>query len=1781
MDDPDLPASPPPRSIFTKGLRKISRTASRFNLAPAGSPTYSLAGTPSSPRSSRKQSSESQGQSEFQAIAYDSVADALVPTHVYLLPQRGSLPLSPHRRSLSSEDQGIPSREMLISLFSKSRRATHAPLPPVPVPFHEVLYSQPNNASTASFGSLDPKSSAKGPLPGPDSKPRMPSSVDQFRPLLGRAVLAASFSTPGELGPPIPLFHPDSMPPPGKTMPMGFAPPKKAATSNTLHSFSMVTSNINSMPLKDVVDALFEHLLSSRVFPELSFQNISTRRKWELLLSENETNADFDLKSLTRAVTSSLSMPPPKPPLTVYTGELLSRSPSRRTSRPSDAGSEPATEVGSHNFMTKKFKVKDGSPAWFVTRIMANKLSLKEYRKLVKKLDNKTSRLWLYDFKDAQGETALSVILQRINKKSIKSNEDIDKEYHICRCLKNLLSTEAREFEEDTQFDDVDENATLASVSSPVKARVLVIKSLINSLLSPSTSTRLVVSEVLVYLTHYDKVNYFPHILDGFVAVQDAVGDFVRFQPWLNTFESSIDQHFNAGIGLRNGNEQNFKNYVWTTLILINVMVSKCDRPRDRINMRKEFTDSRLLNIFDKLRVMNDKTLNLLIDDFEVMADEDISEIISDTQINGTHGECDSFSLDEVFSRLKGEFDTPKMSSEEFLEVAQLSTILNKVSVLKSTRPSQEVRKLLTLLDTVLMHMVSESAVLEYEADSVLNITIQRMMDRMETDETARRAVMETISLKETIKALEDELANLKSSMGSENVISHLKRKLESNTEVMKMQNSQIDILQRQKLRLEVDLARNKNTSESAFSHTSEELSPSHMRSESRSRNMSSQISPVRQLSPVRLTELKQTSPSAHGNGRESSPTGSNLVGDLGRSGNMVVDEYELKQNAARRSALKKSKAMTGLSILNIEEDGIGTGHVGESEGKLTRSNTPPLNIIFAPNTRLSPSAHGGAESVVAKGAPPPPPIPSFLAGSVTSPQLHEESHSLPPPPPPLPSMFGPISTSTPTSLPRIPATPPLPPPLPSMLNRGAAPPPPPPLPLALQNGNPQATVPGAPPPPPPPPLPQAFQSGISQAIVPGAPPPPPPLPQALQSGNSHGTGPGAAPPPPPLPSVLSSTVTSPITNRSVEGTPTELNNPSVEVSDKENIDPNQSMPLMKPKTKLKQMHWSRIDDIDKTFWSRISNKEVFEQLQKKGILEEVEKAFVVKPSTIRKRTADFKHESANKTVKVTLLPRDLAQQFGINLHMFSNLTVEELALKILACDEDVTKSVSVLEFFNSDGLSEILDSISRAFMPYSTDFAKPGIAPSKSPQELERADRIFLEIFNMRNYWKSRSRALLLMQTYKKDFEDLNLKLELIELATDQIKSSENLMNVLAIIRSVGNFMNDSSKQVLGFKLDILQRLKFMKDETNSMSFLHYVEKIVRNNFSEYGGFVDDLISLNQVQNIVIEQIEADCEEFERNIENVATSVTKGNLSMKDQFHPEDRILHAIRSPLSRAQSKSADLREKSRLVMQRYTDLMKYFGENPLDSTSKNSLFSKFLAFVGEFKKVHVENVQKEEDERAYELKKQAIENRERARAEKRGKSTSKRKSFSQPTKVSLEAGSSSTKRTKITDPTSRDSDDDNHDEDDDGDDDGEDDGDDDEEDEVSDDNESPSREGIDDLLRRLKTAVPLLGADRRRKRMSYYQDEVINTEVEEMKEATHEYESVNVLRRRMTTRKKVSEQVNKSERMDTVMSRAHLMLSQLRANEAKEESAVASDASREVNTDLETAVEVVKEC
>ena len=268
----------------------------------------------------------------------------------------------------------------------------------------------------------------------------------------------------------------------------------------------------------------------------------------------------------------------------------------------------------------------------------------------------------------------------------------------------------------------------------------------------------------------------------------------------------------------------------------------------------------------------------------------------------------------------------------------------------------------------------------------------------------------------------------------------------------------------------------------------------------------------------------------------------------------------------------------TGPTHPSLEPDSPKTpidGDLPKVDAKVAQSPLPPSSTESPASS--DPSSSSSQTSSPMPGfsnipPPPAPPLPTPRGGSaasaVTS-TMPGFSNIPPPPAPPLPPPRGGSAASTDGSI------------MPGFSN--IPPPPPPPLPPPRGGSAASAVtsimpgfsnIPPAPPPPAPPLPPMFRKSGGSM------PPPPPPLPI-----------PGA----PPLPGARIANIFSPI---SVPSLP--------------------SIPVARPKKKLKALHWDKVDMPQVTIWATHSptydaKEEMYLELSRKGVLEEVEKLFSAK----------------------------------------------------------------------------------------------------------------------------------------------------------------------------------------------------------------------------------------------------------------------------------------------------------------------------------------------------------------------------------------------------------------------------------------------------------------------------------------------------------------------------------------------------------------------------------------
>lgn len=1328
------------------------------------------------------------------------------------------------------------------------------------------------------------------------------------------------------------------------------------------------------------------------------------KESWEIDEMFNELMTKRDFKSLPEAAKKQMKeYPISKKWMLIYQDALSER---KKQERSKKGGENPA------------------SPETYVRYLMDKSISVRQLGNLWVSLRTEPVD-WVREFIDAQGPVALATVLQQLHTRSttdLLNDEFLEKEISIIRCLRTIINNQR--------------GADYALDSK------VIVPAITGALISTRLATRRLVTDMLSFLAHFrvpegyhqvlkalnsippDNIHFQAKSLDkrNSIISQPGSGGLKRFEQWLRIVEQTMEGRGKMGslVGASDelkstgsGGESQLVDYALATMVLVNSIAEGGADFKERTHIRAQLKSGGLQKIFKKFHKLHSELIDDKIREFEDAAAEDYDALLAAERIGA------DVDLNDPISLVKNIWGKIQHSDAESYFLSAIQHLFLNQSDSSSGSNAADTTKSYRLIDGLISNITMGAS---SDEDAALNVAIHRLYDGLQTDEVARRAILES---REATKRAEeaiaerDELAR-QISLGSDGMMQRFTNEIKEQEIVLMKQrrlnetlSSELEELKRKHIlekheqelemremlillnnanepsgsmpksqlvdRLKNQLTRKKNQYRIDNKKYGNSVEPNN-----RLRALRDQMEDIeqqaRELEMTNFVEMKRGDTSAPSS-VQASPEKPSKQDDLAKLEalrykletlqNQSNDILKFDTDAKNKELMNKQKLMamdrlkelqSRFKNLNIDfssKDAMS----GEGYRSLDPKNNDKLHAELDEIEKLSEKLQTELQvqdeipsksflenleakymtgqkqaaekpdfsyrsSVVDKVRSSKGFEPSFLKeltstvgkkDAIPDAEVSDDDQPIKPPTEKQ-AVPEPIKSSTPP-----PAAPPLPPAL------GGSAPPPPPLP-ALLSGSSSSPI------PTPPPVP--FGNG-------SAPPPPPPLP---------GSSVNSPPPPPPFPISRGQTpVPSPLLPQS----------------------PSLFERYPRPKKKLKQLHWEKVDSTENSFWETAAAEKVASDLLDKGIFDELENIFAAKEI---KKLASKKQGEAEK---LSFLARDVSQQFSINLHMFSTLSDEQLVGKILRCDKSVLELPNVIEFLSKPELSEIPNGLARNLEPYRTNWAK-GFekSPEKDPNELHRSDRIYLELFyNLQDYWQSRMRAIRVITSYEKEYNDLVHKLRLIDEATDNIQNSQHLRKVFDIILAVGNYMNDSSKQAQGFKLSTLQRLTFMKDDKNSITFLHYVEKIIRKAYPDEEKFLEEMSKCYDVAKVSVEQLANDAKDFTQSIKNVEASIDVGNLSDSSKFHPKDRVLTKVLPVLPEARRKGDLLSDQSKITITEFDKLMRYFGEDPTDSFAKNSFFRKFVDFMNDYKKARRENLAREEEERAYEQRKKMMETPKRS--------------------------------------------------------------------------------------------------------------------------------------------------------------------------------------------------------
>lgn len=398
-------------------------------------------------------------------------------------------------------------------------------------------------------------------------------------------------------------------------------------------------------------------------------------------------------------------------------------------------------------------------------------------------------------------------------------------------------------------------------------------------------------------------------------------------------------------------------------------------------------------------------------------------------------------------------------------------------------------------------------------------------------------------------------------------------------------------------------------------------------------------------------------------------------------------------------------------------------------------------------------------------------------------------------------------------------------------------------------------------------------------------------------------------------------------------------------------------MPSIRPKKKLKALHWEKIDTPQVTVWATHAptyeeKEKKYTELAKKGVLDEVERLFMAKETKILGRGPSAQQRKDKKQI----ISNELSKNFQIAMAKFSHVPVDEVVRKIIHCDPEILDNSVIMDFLQREEMCNIPENTAKLMAPYGKDWTVPNAASAEreqDPSELTREDQIYLQTaFELNHYWKSRMRALALTRSYESDYDHISEKIREVVKVCDSLRDSVSLMNVLGLILDIGNFMNDANKQAQGFKLSSLARLGMVKDDKNETTFADLVERIVRNQYPEWEGFIDEIGGVLSVYKLNVDQLRQDAKKYIDTIRNVQMSLDSGNLSDPKKFHPQDRVSQIVQRSMKDARRKAEQMQIYLDDLTKTYDDIMTFYGEDNTDENARRDFFGKLAAFLQEWK-------------------------------------------------------------------------------------------------------------------------------------------------------------------------------------------------------------------------------------
>ncbi|KAL3945643.1 MAG: hypothetical protein SGBAC_000299 [Bacillariaceae sp.] len=252
---------------------------------------------------------------------------------------------------------------------------------------------------------------------------------------------------------------------------------------------------------------------------------------------------------------------------------------------------------------------------------------------------------------------------------------------------------------------------------------------------------------------------------------------------------------------------------------------------------------------------------------------------------------------------------------------------------------------------------------------------------------------------------------------------------------------------------------------------------------------------------------------------------------------------------------------------------------------------------------------------------------------------------------------------------------------------------------------------------------------------------------------------------------------------------------------------------------------------------------------------------------------------------------------------------------------------------------------------------------------------------------------AILFRCVFKNRFDDVNAGINILNSACDQLRSSEKLRKLMAMILTVVNQINTGGEgnMAIGFTLDALLKLNEAKAFDKKTSVLHYVVKLVKKNDSRLLAFSSDISFVIPAESVLLDSLANEVKTLGQELVGVHKTVqaeanrleeagelrpmtledlkeqrtTVRQVGKVSQFNKMDH--HTGRTPMERftvnAQYSCDQATTSIEDVRKKFLAVLQYFGED--ENMATGDFFGILRRFMREFQKAvdQVEAIEKKE--------------------------------------------------------------------------------------------------------------------------------------------------------------------------------------------------------------------------